>query len=472
MDNSPEARKSYNKGLEISSKCDQCEIGIGRLDLDANKLEDARKHFETALKGNSKNAVIQGMVGMAYLYNKKPMPEAALEYLSKARDLDPKQSKFWIYLGDSYQAKGDLGNAMTSYETAVEKDKNDPETMVKMARIWAGTQQPDLAIEQLEKAIKSKPDYAIAYKDLYELYIRTGKFDKVVPILEKYISLIGSDVDAKIRFVKFLCFQAKDYARAIDEGTKLLVSNPEQYTLHRWLSWSYYEKADYKNSLQEGLQLFDEIKKDSVNRKAFPSDYEYAAKAAAKLSMMDTAELFFVKLMQLQADRKLEITSIIAKAFYDAKKYEKTEFWYQEKAKLAALTPTELLYLGLAQKNLGKLLQADSTFAQILVLTPKYENGWYYRAKINGQLDTTEKKLFLAKPYYEKFVELASASTDPSKWQSKLIEAYMYLAFYFVQNDNNELAKSYCNMVLNLEPENENAKEYLKILNGPKEKKK
>lgn len=473
MEKPAEARKAYDKGLSISSKCDPCHIGLGRLDLDENNMQDARKHFESALKGNSKNAQINSMVGAAYLYAKKPMPESAIEFLSKARDLDPKQAKYWMYLGDSYQAKGDNGNAMTSYETAVEKDKTDPETYVKMARIWSNGNQPDLAIEQLEKAIKIKPDYAIAYKDLYEAYIRSKKLDKVVPILEKYVSLIGTDVDAKVRFVKFLCFQAKDYGRAIEEGSKLAISNPEQYTIHRWLAWSYFEKGEFKKSLDESFMLFADVKKDTLSRKTFPSDYEYAARAAAKLNMMDTAEMFFVKLMEFQPERSAEISVMIAKASYDAKKYDKAEFWYLEKAKHTSLTVGELVYLGLSQKALNKLPDADSTFSKILSISPKYEFGWLTRAQINELMDTAqEKKLYLAKPYYEKFIELASTSTDPSKFRDRMIYAYLYLAVYSVQNDNNEMAKSYCNLVLNLEPENETAKDYLKILSGEKVRKK
>lgn len=473
MEKPAEARKAYDKGLSISSKCDQCHIGLGRLDLDENKMQDARKHFESALKGNSKNAQINSMVGAAYLYAKKPMPESAIEFLSKARDLDPKQAKYWIYLGDSYQAKGDNGNAMTSYETAVEKDKNDPETYVKMARIWSNGNQPDLAIEQLEKAIKIKPDYAIAYKDLYEAYIRSKKLDKVVPILEKYVSLIGTDVDAKVRFVKFLCFQAKDYSRAIEEGSKLAISNPEEYTLHRWLAWSYFEKGEFNKSLDESLMLFADVKKDTLSRKTFPSDYEYAARAAAKLNMMDTAEMFFVKLMEFQPERSAEISVMIAKASYDAKKYDKAEFWYLEKSKHTPLTVGELVYLGLSQKALNKLPDADSTFSKILSISPKYEFGWLTRAQINELMDTAqENKLYLAKPYYEKFIELASTSTDPSKFRDRMIYGYIYLAWYSVQNDNNEMAKSYCNLVLNLDPENETAKDYLKILSGEKVRKK
>ncbi|MBK9108899.1 MAG: tetratricopeptide repeat protein [Saprospiraceae bacterium] len=222
MGNIQDAKSSYLKGLEISSKCDECLVGLGKLELNKNKHQEAIKNLESALKGNSKNASIQALVGKAYLYIDKPQAETALTYLEKARDLDPKQAKYWIYLGDAYQLKGDLGQAMTSFETAVEKDKNDPETYVKMARIWADGKNLDLAIERLETATKLNPGYAIAYKELYEMYIRARKFDKVIPILDKYVELSGTDVDAKVRLVKFLCFQAKDYTRAITEANKVL----------------------------------------------------------------------------------------------------------------------------------------------------------------------------------------------------------------------------------------------------------
>ncbi|MBK9220855.1 MAG: tetratricopeptide repeat protein [Saprospiraceae bacterium] len=462
MENPLEARKAYDKGLIISSKCDECHIGLGRLDYDENRMEPAKKHFETALKGNSKNHHIHALVGMAYLYNKKPNPDIAINYLTKARDLDPKQAKYWIALGDANQIKGNLGDAMTAYETAVEKDKNKVETYVKMSRIWTAGKQTDLAIERLENAIKIKPDYAIAYKDLYELYIATRKFDKVVPILDKYVSLTGSDIDAKVRLVKFLAYQAKDYKRAIEEGSQLVILNPKQYTLHRWLAWSYFEISDYKNSLKSSFSLFEEIKKDTLNRKTYPSDIEYAAKAASKLNLMDTAELFYIQLMDLQPEKALDISSNLAKALYDGKRFDKAEKWYLLKEAKASLTNNELVYLGLSQKIQGKFLVADSTFGKILAASPKYDWGWYTRALINIELDP-EKKLFLARPYFEKYIELASI--DPVKNSAKLIEAYTYLAWYSVQIENIELAKSYCNMVLNLNPNDETAKTYLDILN-------
>lgn len=465
LGNENAARASYLKGLEISSKCDECHTGLGRLDLNAGKTMEATKHLETALKGNSKNANIQALVGRAYLYADKPMPEMALSYLEKARDLDPKQSKYWIYLGDAYQLKGDLGQAMTSFETAVEKNKKDPETYVKMARIWADGKNLDLATQSLESAIKQDSSYAIAYKELYEMYIRARKLDKVIPVLDRYIALSGSDVDAKVRLVKFLCYQAKDYNRAITEGKKILENYPNQYTVYRWLAWSYYENGEFNRSLESSQQLLVNFETDtSVSKKLYPSDYEYAGNAALKLKMADSADVYFLKVIALQPERELDITGHLAKAYYDQKNWPRSEQWYSKKNTLSTLNTSDLLYFGLSQKFQSKYVEADTTFGVLLAKTPTYEYGWLQRADINHKRDTGEVKSFLAKPYYEKFIELASAK--PEKNKTGLIEAYLYMVVYHAQQTAYDTAKSYCEMVLNLDPEENRAKEYLKILSG------
>lgn len=462
LDDYKEARLAYERGLDISSRCDECHIGLAKLDWEMGKTTEAKKHFDAALKGNSKNARIQMLVGSAYLYNKNPEATKALEYISKARDLDPKQSQHWVYLGDAYLANGDLGQAMTSYETAVEKDKNNPETYVKMARIWSSATNYSLAIEKLEEVIQLNPNYAIAYKDLYELYIRNRKFDKVVPILEKYVALTGTDVDAKVRLVKFLCYSAKDYNKAIDEGKKILQSHPEQYTVHRWLAWSYFENGEFNNSLENSQKLFLAIEEDTLNRKLFESDLEFAAKASIKLNKTDEAEQYFSKLLMLNPSRATEIYSLLAKANYDAKNYTNAEFWYLKKSEKEELSTTELLYLGLAQKFQQKYPEADTTFSIVLEKSPTYEYGWLQRADINHKMDTAETKLFLAKPYYDKYIELASAAADKNK--NNLIEAYIYMVVYFAKNADYQSAKSYCSMVLSLDPEESRAVEYAKIL--------
>ncbi len=464
LEDYPKAKEAYSKGLVRQSKSYHNLIGIAKLALDNGDVKNAEKNINTALKGNGKNAAAQALVGTTYLYSKNPNVDKALFHLIKARDLNPKQAKYWIYLGDAYLKKGDNGNAMTSYETAVEKDRNDPETYVKMSRIWAASKQLPLAIEKLESAIELAPDYALAYKELYELLIRNRNYDKVIPILQKYVQLSGTDVDAKVRLVKFLCYQAKDYEKAVEEGTKLLATNPEQYTLHRWLAWSYFELGKYQESVAASSKLFEELASDK-SRKAYPSDYEYYAKAAAKIGDWETAESNYKKLMDLNPEKQSDICAMLAKAYFDGKQYPKSISWYYKKSESAPLNSTELYYLGLAQYYSDQFASADSAFAKINEMTPSYAQGWLMRARVNNNIDP-ERKLFLAKPYYEKYIEIASSDFEKNK--KNLIEAYEYIAYYYVANDDKIKAKSYYEMILSLDPANGQAASAIDVINKAK----
>ena len=463
LENFDAAKTAYQIGLNASSKCDECRIGLGKLELSNGRIAEAKKLFESALKGNSKNHQIIALVGDAYLYNKKPLPDEALEYLTRARDLDPKVARYWIHLGDAQLAKSDLGSAMTSYETAVEKDKSDPETYVKMARIWSASKKYDLGIEKLEAAIVLNPEYAIAYKELYEQYIKNKNYNKVLPILEKYVALSGDDVGAKVRLVKFLCFQAKDYERAILEGNKIIATNPEQYSVYRWLAWSYSETDKAEESFKASEKLFAAVEEDT-SRKTFPSDYEYFAKASAKLKKMQIAEKNYLKVLELDSSRSNEIYGLLAKAYYDQKMYDKSAEWYAKKESIQALNNTDQYYLGLALFNQGYYSKADSSFAKVLTVTPNYANGWLMRAKCNIELDSNQINS-LAKPFYEKYIEFAVVDKEKASVKKNLINAYNYLGYSSVREENYAMAKTYFELTTSLDPADERATEALKILN-------
>jgi len=380
QDNAAEAEKAYRKGLSINSNCAKCKIGIGKLLLDQGKTEEAQENFDSAIRLDKKNAEIYALVGDAYLNSKHPDANKAVTYLGNARDLNTKEAKYWAHLGDAYEMLGDNGQAMTHYETAVAKDPSNTAAYIRIAHIWTAAKQYDTAIAYLQKAIKLSPNDATAYKDLIELYIRTNQYDKVTPLLTKYTSLTGDDIDAKVRLVKFLTFQAKDYDRAIQLGDSLLRTNPEQYTLHRWLAWSYGEKGMPQQSYDHSKMLFDEIGKKE-DRKSYASDYEYMAKAAMKLGNIEEASHIYRKFIELDSSRAYEIYGMLAKAFYDAKNYEQAIAYYIRRSEVKPLTVADLYYLGVSYYLIDQNDKADSTMIKVLTITPDYLPGWKMRIK-------------------------------------------------------------------------------------------
>ena len=485
-DNAVEAEKSYKKGLSINPQCAECKVGLGKLKLDEGKTAEAAEFFESASRLDKKNPEIFGMIGDAYLYNKKPNGNKAVENLSIARDMNPKMAKYWSHLGDAYKMVGNNGEAMTSFQTAVEKDPTTTSAYISMARIWAAAKQDSLAIPLLQQAIKLSPNDAAPYKDLIELYIKTGQYDKVTPLLDKYVTLTGDDVDAKVRFVKFLTFQAKDYDRAIMEGEKLLITNPEQYTLHRWLAWAYAEKGDFQKSFEHSEMLFNEIG-SKEGRATFPSDYDYWGKAAFKLGKLDDAAHIYRKYLDLEPSRTQEINGTLAKGYFDAKNYEQSIAYYNRKGAEKPLSVADNYYLGLAYYYMDDYIHADSTFEQVLLVTPDYAQGHLMRAKIATFVDSSEVKLYLAKEHYENYI--THALKDKEKNKKNIIDAANYLAYYWSQMQGDVAAKSfyatklsmdftkeswdkYCfskaqeyyELILSLDPTNEDALKYLKLV--------
>ena len=76
-----------------------------------------------------------------------------------------------------------------------------------------------------------------------------------------------------------------------------------------------------------------------------------------------------------------------------------------------------------------------------------------------------EAKEGLAKPHYEKYIELSKeAGAEPDKFKQGLVEAYGYLGVYAFQKGDKAGALGYFQQVLTLDPENKGAKNNIEAL--------
>ena len=83
----------------------------------------------------------------------------------------------------------------------------------------------------------------------------------------------------------------------------------------------------------------------------------------------------------------------------------------------------------------------------------------FQRARIGMYMDP-ESKLGLAKPHYEKLVELIEAKEEKEKTDTtRLIEGYRYLINYYLNiKDDTATAKNIAQKLQNIDPQNEIAK--------------
>jgi tetratricopeptide (TPR) repeat protein len=475
LDEKPtEAKKYYEKGVAANSKSALNLIGLGKLLLDDNKTAEAKKNFDQAIKvSKSKDANIFYQVGSSYLNSKNANYNAAVENLTKARDLNTKNPEYFLTLGDAYLAKADGGNAMNNYDFAIDKDPNNPRGYMKKAKLAKGAkiiEGPEGAVATFEKAIAKDPNYAPAYKDLIELYYAQKQYNKVTDLLKKYTTLVGTDIEARMRYVRFLTFQAKDYDTAITEADKVLKDDASQYTMYRWLGWSYYEKGllttdeaaakDLFKKAQDAMKTF--FDKAPTADKLFKSDYEYYARAAEKAGDMTTAMAQYRKVLE-QDSTQVYIYDLIAKSYFDNKDYANAAKAYEEKVAKTKPTSQDYYYIGRCYYSLKDYKKADNAFVKVVELNPTWPSGLTWRGRCNEQLDP-DSKLGLALPFYQQMIPVAAA--DPSKYKKDLIEGYLYLGYYYYSKEDYSSAKYNYGKVIELDPSNKTANDALSALSS------
>lgn len=459
-ENADSAFYYYGKGTRTDAKSGLNYVGLGKLALDSRNKMEMQKQFDAARKiAKDKDARIYYELGKAHLESNQGDVNVAIENLEKAISIDPNNGDYYSVLGDAYIKKGDVGKGISQYEIATGKDKQDPKNYLKRAIQWKEAAIYDQAEQALLEGLAVDPNYAPALRELTDVYYYSKKYSLIVPTLERYTKLVGDDIEARERLVRYLTFQAREYDRAIEQGEAILAKKPDSYSTFRSLGAAYYEKGVFDKSFAVLKQFFA----NSVGRKIYEFDYDYFIKAALKTGNFDDAKTKIAELETAYPKKQGFYRYELAKAYYDKKDYPNAEANFLEKINTQKATTNDYFYLGYSQYYQKKYATADSTFAKLTELSPAYLTGHLMRAKSNVQLDP-ELKTGLAKPYYEKVVELGIA--DPEKNKKALLEAYKYLGYYAVQFEMAEEAKASFGKAFELDPNDAELIDIMTKLNG------
>jgi tetratricopeptide (TPR) repeat protein len=492
IDESPQkalekAREQYNAGLAISKSNPHCQVGMGKLLLDAKNNKEALKTFDQAIKDSRKKPYKEGhpdifmLIGDAFLNCTNKNAEQAVSYYTRARDVEPTQALYLLRLGDGNLAKGDAGSAMSAFENASAKDKKNPEIFLKMSRIWKRASKNDLAIQNIQEGLQVDPQYAPLYKDLIELYMDTKQYDKVLPALEKYVPLAGNDFSARRRLVTFLTYQAKDYDRAVVEAEKLLKDDPTQTTMYRWIAWAKASKADqkfadakgvlgddakmlYKESQEASKKLFEVVPADRL----VYYDYEFPAKSSMRLGDLEEATKMYKKVFELDSTKKQDFYDQIVEAYYGQKKFKEGLDMFDEKeASGVKINKARDYYYAMAYAfSLKDYPRAIKYADKYIESFPNYTDGYHYKALSQAEIDDDNTPKWLAKETYEKMVQTYEAKPDAASANQKthVARGYNYIGTYYGANNDLVKAKEFFQKTIGVDPSNKTATEALQQL--------
>lgn len=423
-------------------------------------VEDQVKDF---VKENKKDPVALAGVGHAYLLAKDTA--TAKVYADRAIERGKNVADGYILQGDIEVAKDDGGAAATWYQQATMMDPKNPQGYIKYANIYRG-RSPEESVAMLEQLRNVLPDYPVDAEAGHFFY-QANKFEKAKEYYGKVD--INKLTDDRLTEYALAAYLTSDSKKSLEVSQYGIQKFQRSAALNRLNFYNYTDLKDYDNALKYADALF--TKSDSAKFTA--RDYQYYGYAYMGKQDYDNAISQFEKALELN-DKLNDVRKQLSDAYIAKKDYTKGLAMYDaylknvEKPSVSDYDGLAKLYADqaadstiTAEARVEAFKNADRVYGE---LGEKFPNNLSYvtimRARINSQLDpeTTEG---LAKPYYEKYIELIKAES-PDK-PKLLLEPYRYLGYYYFLKEDKATSDSYWNKILEISPDDAVAKQALGI---------
>jgi tetratricopeptide (TPR) repeat protein len=438
-------------------------VAYGDVLLQQAKKDSAQLLFTDALKQTKeKDATVLAAVAQAHVTAAAGDAQYAIELANKAIKRDKRNAEWYILLGDAYRKAGNGSEAYKAYSEAINKDNHSAIGYYKMGQIFASQKNPDLYLEYYNKALAADASFAPAYYGLYNHYFYYD-VAKAMDYFKKYAALADASESNDYAYTDLL-YLTKQYNPAIEQANKLLAANNKEPRLYKLIAYSQLALKDTASGLTYMQHYFAQAP-DSVH---IMKDFEIMGEIyAASTDKQDSAAWFFEKAVTLEKDStaKYAYYKKLSELYRQKADFSKQAKWlgayYTGNAKA---TNIDLFNWGVAHYRAEEYQQADAVFGDYVQKHPEQGFGYYWQARSNALLDADMSK-GLAVPHYLKVIEMAEADTTNETNRKWLVEAYKYIAAYKTNQEKDyATAVDYFEKLLEVEPDNADAKKYITIL--------
>lgn len=516
------AMEIYQKGVTANPNDPLNYIGLAKVafltgdDKTATEMRARAKSFLLPYKNLKKisppakdYAFTLAKIAESYIKDEKVDSTMALPLIREAIKIDNKNRDVYLIAGDIFILLNNGSKAISYYNQAQFADPQSPTANMKIGTIYVKSRAYQAAIPYFEQAIELNANYAPAYRELGQVYLLYHRFDQAKEYFEKYLNLTAGNIPAKTRYVNAL-FYAKDYEGVIKNVEDIFALDKSRTYMNRIAGYSCYEKTppDYDKAYEYMTTLFKELPPDRIIQK----DYLYTARiltkknqnypkmldeltntkallekekakantgtAAEKAKNKATVEELTAKVTNLQADitkasGDLDVAYVaygkalamkpedknlineIATSYAMNRRYSNSAKFLTKLIDPNTSSPEDQMRIGKTYYNGEDFKAADSAFATLIKRNPNYVPAYLWNARTYAKMDP-DTKLGLAKPKFEKVIEVAKS--DSLNWESEMIEAFNYLGYYHMINENWSRSKDYYNRMVNLNPANKENK--------------
>ena len=449
-------------GFSATANAQEAELNAA-LDGIKSKAPNVAELAKTAYKKNKKDAASLIKIARAF-YEQKDTANARMfaNYANEAGKPKYQFAPSYLLLGDIEASYGtDGGKAAGYYNQAITFDPKNPEGYKKWAMVYRKI-SPNQAAKKLEEMKAQCPNEDI---DAFKGHIFMLANDEK----QAYENFAKADINKLDKgylneFVRASYFTGhfQDALRAAEAGLKI---EPRNAVFNRLAMFSNYELKNYDAAKAYIHKYFNET--DSVKF----SEYDHFYTALIYQALEDKANMYahYDKALELVNDQSMikrwNILKSVSDSYLKDKEFDNAIKYYdQYMACKPDLNSDDMegvakIYSKYADENearkaelISKAIEAYRAMGEKFPIQSTY--AAYQCATMNNKLDKSGEK-GLAKPDYQKVVELLESKADRSKGEDIMLKySYHYLmsnAFLF--GKNKPLAKEYANKILAIDPD-------------------
>ena len=251
----PEAEQAIRAGLARSPESAVGHYHLGRLLLEAGKVEEATASFERAIAVNA--SFEPAYLALASIYESRQEQDRAVAVLRKyLQTVNPRNRDIRHQLVRLYVAAKDFQGAKRELNDLLAEDPSDLDAQLRLALVYGEEKEYPKAIDLLTKILKARPTELKVRDYLGFLYEESKDTKKAIETYTFNVQLEPSYFEGHLH-LGVLFYRLKQFPEAITHLTQAITLNPKQPEAHIVLGLTYMQQDQFDSAaqaLEEGIR--------------------------------------------------------------------------------------------------------------------------------------------------------------------------------------------------------------------------
>jgi len=388
----------FQEVLKIDPKHHASLFNIADIYFEMKNYSEAESYAAKAVQLDNKN--IWYLRLLALIYEKNQKLDAAIQILEKNLTNFPGEMDMRLQLAEMFIRSTQYRKAIALYDTIESYIGTNEEISIQKQRIYIILNEPEKAINELQKLIAVFPYEPKHYHNLYELYVKNNQKELAIQTLERLLTINPDETLTLFKIADYYKTQKNDekemfYLKKAFKNPNIPIEIKTEYLMERMNQDSslqnknkVMELATYIQDSKGNESILFALKGDLANMNNQPDSARFYYKKAIQSNEQN----------QLLWNRLLELNT----------KLEKPE-WLLEDAKNAVdIFPNEpvfIYFLAFANYQLQNYKPAIKNFEKLLKLIDNSDeemisevyqllaNAYHYDKNYKKSDETFEKLL-------------------------------------------------------------------------------